>query len=268
MSRLPDFLIAGAPRSGSTTLYRMIDEHPEIFMAKPKEIGFFSGWHDEDLAWYEAHFADAGGAQQAGEATPWYLQDHNAVDEIAQVIPDVKIIVILRDPVDRTYSHYWMEKVRGRADASFEEYLETSDVLDVSLYAAHLSYMTEHFPRDQILVLFHEDLKNDPTGLYTDVCEFLGVDSAYAPLALGRTVNQYVEFRSMRVRDWAKALPSSLVFARRIMDRANTRTKVSYPQMNQATRDRLERFYQGPNMDLARWLDRDLPGWTGQGAGA
>jgi len=262
MSRLPDFLIAGAPRSGSTTLFRMIDEHPSVFMARPKEIGFFSGWHDEDVEWYEAHFAGASDGQMAGEATPWYLHDQRAVNEMEKVVPDVKIIVILRDPVGRTYSHYWMERIRGRADGTFEEYIETSDVVGISMYAEHLSYMVEHFHRDQVLVVFHEDLKNDPTRLYRDVCEFLGIDSTYEPELLGRTVNRYVEFRSMRVRDLAKGLPPSLGFLRRGLDRANTRTNVAYPPMDPATREHLAAVYQAPNADLALWLGTDIPEWT------
>ena len=268
MSRLPDFLIAGAPRSGSTTLYRMLDEHPSIFMAKPKEIGFFSGWHDEDVDWYKAHFAGARADQKAGEATPWYMHDHDAVDEINSIVPGVRFIVILRDPVDRTYSHYWMERIRGRADGTFEEYIASSDVLAISLYADHLSYIAERLPRDQILVVFNEDLEQNPSGLYSEVCSFLGVDSSYAPLLLGKTVNRYVEFRSMRVRSWAKALPSSMAFARRILDRANTRTKVAYPPMSDAMREHLASFYEGPNASLAEWLGRDLPEWTQPGRGA
>lgn len=240
----------------------MIDEHPSIFMARPKEIGYFSGWHDEGLDWYEAHFAAAGVDQKAGEATPWYMHDPAAVDEIQKVVPEVLIILILRDPVDRTYSHYWMERIRGRADGTFEEYLESSDVLGISTYADHLRYIAERFSRDQMLVVFQEDLKLDPSALYTDVCEFLDVDSSYAPVVLGKTVNRYVEFRSMRVRNWAKALPRSFGFLRRIIDKANTRTKVAYPPMSPEARERLAAFYKGPNADLADWLGRDIPDWT------
>lgn len=240
----------------------MIDEHPSIFMARPKEIGFFSGWHGDDLKWYSAHFDEAGPDQKAGEATPWYLHDPSAVDEIERIVPEVQIIVILRDPVDRTYSHYWMERIRGRADGTFEEYTDSSDVLGISRYADHLAYMSQRLGRDQILVVFHQDLEQDPTGLYRDVCDFLGVDSSYDPEALGKTVNPYVEFRSLRVRNWAKAIPSSLATVRRVLDRLNTRTRVSYPPMRPETRERLANYYEEPNAELALWLGREIPHWT------
>ena len=229
MSRLPDFLIAGAPRSGSTTLFRLIDDHPSIFMARPKEICFFNGGNVDDVQWYSEHFAGAGEGQMAGEATPWYMHDPVAVRAMETVVPDAMIIVILRDPVDRTYSHYWMERIRGRANASFEEFLDSTDVLDIGRYVDHLMNLSRHFRREQILVLFHQDLRRAPEGLYSEVCEFLSIDDSHTPNALGKTVNPYVEFRSLRVRRWAKGLPPSLSAVRRALDRLNTRTNVWLP---------------------------------------
>jgi hypothetical protein len=262
MTRLPDFLIAGAPRSGSTTLYRMIDEHPSVFMARPKEVRFFNGPHVHDIEWYGEHFADADSQQIAGEATPWYLHDPKAVRAMKEVVPNALIIVILRDPVDRTYSHYWMERIRGRATGSFEAFLESSDVLHIGHYADHLEYLTKYFPRDQVLVVFHQDLESDPAKLYAEVCAFLGVDPEYAPPTLGATVNRYVEFRSLRVRDWAKAMPRSLAIARRTLDKLNTRTRVSYPPMHPETREGLAKHFEIPNAELASWLGQPLPSWT------
>jgi hypothetical protein len=262
MSRLPDFLIAGAPRCGSTTLYRMLDQHPSVFMARPKEIGFFNGRHWDDVAWYAEHFSDAGPEMAAGEATPWYLHDPVAVDQMEQTLPEARIIVILRDPVSRAYSHYWMAHNRGRAEVSFEDFIESSKVLDVGCYAKHLDYLTDHFARENVLVVFQEELKSDPRDLYTIVCKFIGVDGSFVPSALGETVNPYVEFRSLALRRWAKTLPSSMAVPRRVLGRLNTRKGGSYPPMSQASRMRLARYYEDPNTELANWLDRDLPGWT------
>jgi hypothetical protein len=240
----------------------LLDEHPAVFMGKPKEIRFFNGPHADDVAWYRAHFEAARHEQVVGEATPWYLHDPVAIDRMEEVVPDARVIVILRDPVDRTYSHYWMERIRGRADSSFEEFIDTSDVLSVSLYADHLAYLAEHYQHDQILVVFHDDLDRAPQALYRKVCEFLEVDPSYAPAALGNTVNQYVEFRSLKVRNFAKMMPSSVGALRRIIDRFNTRTTASYPPMAPETRERLEAYYEAPNAELVRWLGRDLPGWS------
>lgn len=240
----------------------MIDEHPSVFMARPKEVHFFDGSHVDDIEWYSNHFSDAADVQKAGEATPWYLHDPAAVRAMADTVPDVRIVVILRDPVDRTYSHYWMERIRGRAGESFEEFLDSTDILGVSRYVDHLTYLTEHFPRDQVLVLLHDDLKQKSALLYTELCDFLDIDSGYVPSASGTIVNQYVEFRSLTLRSWAKALPPSLAVVRRVLDRLNTRRSVSYPPMRPETKERLANYYEGPNTELASWLGQELPDWT------
>jgi len=206
-------------------------------------VRFFNGPHSDDIDWYSDPFADAGREQKAGEATPWYLHDPAAVQAMQKIVPDAQIIVILCDPVDRTYSHFWMERIRGRADGSFEEFIDSSDVLGISRYADHLTYLTRYFPRDRVLIVFHHDLEREPAGLYTQVCDFLGVDASYAPLTLSTTVNQYVEFRSLRVRGWAKSLPTSFAGVRKTLDRLNTRTSVSYPPMRPETRERLAAYY-------------------------
>lgn len=239
----------------------MLDQHPSVFMARPKEIGFFNGNHWDDVAWYSEHFTDAGPDMVAGEATPWYLHDPVAVDQMTQIVPDAKIIVILRDPVGRSYSHYWMARNRGRAEMPFEEFVESSRVLDVGCYAKHLEYLVGRFARDQVLVVFQEELKSDPSDLYATVCGFLGVDDSFVPPVMGETVNQYVEFRSLALRRWAKTLPSSMAVPRRVLGRLNTKTSGAYPPMSPSSRDELARFYEGPNDELATWLGRDLPGW-------
>lgn len=261
MSRLPDFLIAGAPRCGSTTLYRLLDQHPEVFMARPKEIGFFNGKHWDDVAWYAQHFASAPPEMVAGEATPWYLHDPVAVDQMAQTVPDARIVVILRDPVERTYSHYWMARNRGRAEMPFEEFAELSRVRDVGCYAHHLDYLTDRFARDKVLVVFQEELKQNPGDLFATVCRFLGVDDTFVPPRMGETINPYVEFRSLALRKWAKTLPSTMAVPRRVLGRLNTKKGGSYPPMSPDSREQLTRYFEGPNAELAAWLDRDLPGW-------
>lgn len=240
----------------------MLDQHPSVFMARPKEIGFFNGKHEDDVDWYAEHFAGAGSNVMAGEATPWYLHDPIAVDQMSATVPDARIIVILRDPVDRTYSHYWMARNRGRADQSFEEFIESSKVLDVGYYSRHLKNLTDRFPRDQVLVVFQEDLKRNPRDLYATVCGFLGVDDTFIPTAMGDTVNPYVEFRSLALRKWAKTLPSSMAVPRRIMGRLNTKKGGAYPPMSPSSRETLAEHYEGPNAELAAWLERDLPEWA------
>lgn len=261
MSRLPDFLIIGAMRSGSTALFKYLAEHPSIFMAYPKEVRYFNKHFDMGIEWYRDHFDEANSDQLAGEATPSYMHHHETVDRMADTVPGARLIAILRDPVDRTYSHYWMDRTSGRADVSFETYLEDTRVLEWGRYAEKLRMVTGRFPKNQLHVVFHEQLRDRPRDLYQEVCGFLGVDTTVFPPSLGRTINPYLEFRSFAFRSWYQRLPPSLGMAKSLAGRLNTRRR-TYPPMRKDTREWLAGYFSPLNDDLAMWLGREPPGWT------
>lgn len=263
MASLPDFVIIGAQRSGTTALFRYLSVHPSIYMPEQKELHFFDSGFDSGIDWYCDQFAGARDDQKVGEATPRYMSTAEAIDRMATVIPDAQLIAILRDPVDRAYSHYWMDKIRGRVDLTFEAYIKSEpSPLDVGRYVDRLRYVCQRFLRDQVLVLFYEDLRNDPRDTYAEACRFVGVEDTYVPASLGRTINRYVEFKSMRVRSWSKRLPLSLRPAKRVIDRLNTRTNISYPPMRPDTRAWLAERFSDSNAELAIWLGREIPDWT------
>lgn len=268
MTRLPDFVIVGAARSGSTTLYRSLTEHPDIYMATPKELRFFNLYYDRGLEWYAEQFVAARPDQYLGEASPEYMADEEAIDRLTGTIPDARLIAILRDPVDRVYSHYWFERVRGRGENTFERDLATNPkMLEIGRYVRGLEHLSRSYPRERILVLFHDDLVADPLAVSRAAYRFIGVDDTFTPPSLGRAANQYVEFRSLRVRNWAQQLPRSVRPLRKVIERLNTHTDVSYPPMAPETRARIAAYYEGPNAALAEWLGRDLPAWTAPVAG-
>ena len=264
MTRLPDFLIVGTARSGSTALYRYLADHPSIHMAATKEVRFFNRHYDRGLDWYIQQFDGATADQKLGEATPGYMNFPETIDRMADVIPNAKLIVILRDPVDRAYSHYWMDRTRGRGEPTFEQYLDEHALpLDIGRYVERLEDLSRRYPREQVLVVFYENLRSEPLDVYQRTCRFIGVDDSIVSQSVGRTVNQYVEFRSLTVRDWSKRLPGSLRVVKKAIGRLNTRTDVAYPPMKSETRQWLAEYYAEPNAALAEWLDRDLPPWTG-----
>lgn len=105
---LPNFLIVGAARAGTTSLYYYLKQHPDVFMSPKKEIDFFDvdKNFEKGLDWYERYFEGYTGQKAIGEASPLYMYLEKVPKRIAKVIPDVKLIFILRNPVDRAYSHY------------------------------------------------------------------------------------------------------------------------------------------------------------------
>lgn len=270
--RSPTFLVIGAKRSGTTSLARYLGEHPEVFMAEVKEVHYFDRHLDRGEEWYRAHFADADGASQVGEATQTYLFDPRIPPRMATALPDAKLVAVLRNPVDRAYSDYWWRRSRGLEDLSFEEALDAEPKRAVSgddafwgtsyvargRYADQLERVLQHYPAEQVHVLLTDDLEADPEAAYRDVCAFLDVRTDVTPGLLGQRVNQYVAFRSTAVRQVTKALPGPLA---RVAGRVNQRRGERYEAMRPATRTRLVELFREPNRRLGSLLGRDLAHW-------
>jgi hypothetical protein len=265
---LPNFVVIGAMRSGSTSLYKYLQDHPQVFMPR-KEIHFFDRRFDRGLDWYRSRFEGYAGEPAVGEATPTYLADPQALERMAGVIPDARLVAILRDPVERAYSHYWMERAREREPRTFEQAVadelasgpsdDRHDYLSRGRYLGQLEAVCARFPRDRLEVLLFDDLRDRPGPTYAGTCRFLGVDDGFAPSRLGDRVNRFVAFRSMRVRDMRRRLPKAFRIGR-IVGRLNA-VEGGYPPMPPATAAELRRYFEADNRALAEWLDRDLTAW-------
>jgi hypothetical protein len=209
--KLPNFLIIGAGRSGTTSLYEYVRRHPDVFMSEVKEPGYFAymdgslptrGRHAEWVRrnavitreGYEKLFMKADSSTAVGEASPIYLVHPAAPDRIRQALPAVRLIAILRHPVDRAHAA-WCGLLRDGDEPSptIEEALSLEEtrlhdgwtpsigLVRNGLYAQALSRYYERFPRERIRVYLHDDLLRDPRGLLSDLFTFLGVDPAFVP---------------------------------------------------------------------------------------
>lgn len=189
--KLPNFLIIGATKAGTTSLHHYLGQHPDIFVAPAKETNFFA--QESALCFtgkaislpeeYAAQFAGATTQKAIGESSPAYLAVPAAPERIARMLPNIKLIAILRNPVDRAYSHYLMRRRQGREDReTFEEVLNEPDrdpvrsYTERGFYGKFLTRYFEHFPKEQIKVFLYEDLVDDPKTVVRDCFEFLGVD--------------------------------------------------------------------------------------------
>jgi hypothetical protein len=121
---LPDFLILGAQKAGTTALYAYLRWHPEITGPSWKEVSYFDRHYRRGLSWYRGHFPIGAGDRLVGEASPGYLFHPLAPERVRATVPDAKLIALLRDPVDRALSHYHHEVALGREPLSFDEALE------------------------------------------------------------------------------------------------------------------------------------------------
>ena len=199
--RLPDFVIIGVQKCGTTALYNYVEEHPDVAPALTKEIHFFDHHFHRGERWYRAHFPTRRFDSRAlcGEASPAYLLHPAAPRRMVECLPDAKLIVLLRDPADRAYSHFQHNVRKGREGLAFDDAVEIeSERLEAGVasvlndedyfqryhqhsyllrgfYALQLDRWFEHFDREQILVLECRDLLTEPATTFRATLEFLGL---------------------------------------------------------------------------------------------
>jgi hypothetical protein len=268
LAPLPTFVIAGAQRSGTTSLTHWLRDHPDVLMGTGKELRYFDdGWEQgETLDEYRARFGRWSGERAVGEATPNYLFHPDAMARLASVAPAVKIIVSLRNPADRAYSQFWARFSRGVEQRDFDTVMRAELAGDVqpngSLFARgcyheQLERTLEHFPREQLLVLLFDDVEHEPRSIYTQVCRYIGVDETIVTDEVGQTANGHRQFRSNALRRATRNLPKP---ARTAIGRLNSKA-ATYPPMAATTRTWLLAEYRPHNEALAGLLDRDLTAW-------
>lgn len=188
---LPNFLVIGAMKAGTTSLYRYLGSHPNVFVSRTKELNFFTSEHNWELgrAWYERQFADAGGhAIAVGEASTNYAKHpefSGVAGRIAALLPDVRLLYVVRDPIDRMRSQYLHRIGRGKERHAIETaLLENPIYLDTSRYASQIGQYLEHFDRDRLLIVVSEKLRERRELTMSRVYEFLGVGPELANLAV------------------------------------------------------------------------------------
>ena len=177
----PNFIVIGSMKSGTTTLCHLLAQHPDVFMANPKELEFFCkddiyarGWD-----WYLSLFADAKNGSAIGEGSTSYTKSPlfpNVPEKIARHLPDARLIYIVRHPLERIESH-WMHRVQHGDARSFKKMLrEYPNLVDTSRYWSQIQLYRKYFGDDQILVLFFDELKKNPERVLKQCFSFLGVD--------------------------------------------------------------------------------------------
>lgn len=208
----PNFFIAGAARSGTTSLYTYLKQHPQVYLSPIKEPHYFAQITPSPAQRHVVHpinrkesylhlFRGAGGAVAIGEASPSYLWEPQAPARIQAQIPEARILLLLRDPVERAYSHYLMDVREGQETLPFEEALQRDWVrpnkgwgvsrlyVELGFYAPGVERFLRLFGPERVKVLFFEDLVQRPEVLLKEVQEFLGLN--VLPLQAGEPQNAY-----------------------------------------------------------------------------
>lgn len=189
----PNLLGIGAQKCASTWVYRVLEEHPDVCMSDPKELDFFSFHYHFGFRWYESHFTAVKPVRIAGEISPSYLCDAMAAERAFAYNPGFRVVVTLRDPVERMFSNHLHEIRLGHigSGTTFEEGLENNPMyFEQSRYGHYLSSWFRVFPREQILVLFQEEVEKNPLQQAERLESFLGLSHPDERSAVGRRSNR------------------------------------------------------------------------------
>ena len=291
----PDLFIVGAPKCGTTAMWRYLNEHPEVFIAERKDIHYFGsdlGFRDrqgDDEATYLARFADVGGATRVGEASVWYLYSRKAAEEINAFNPSARAIIMLRDPVEVMYALHSQYLFNGLGDediTDFEQALaaeedrrqgrripphnrlpETLQYREVVRFTEQIQRYQAVFGPDRVHVVLQDDMKADTPAVYRQVLEFLDIDPDFQP-ELGR-VNTHKVVRSQALRKvialtpkpLKELLPGDLRGRLRKGLRSLNSKHERRPHLDPALKARLQREQLPEVESLEALLDRDLSAW-------
>lgn len=291
---MPNFLIIGAAKAGTTALHSLLNKHPEVYMSPVKEPRFFAyegkaldpriRMHSKtivDIESYRALFDGVSTEKAIGESSPSYLHTSKAVERIQHYIPDAKLIAILRNPADRAYSHF-LHHVRNGVETArdFQEAFSNPDGLRIGdwrprrahvsfgFYHEQLSRYHEFLQDGKMLVLLYDDFQKDQTGVLEEIFRFIDVSQAFIPGA-GTKVNPSGIPRSVfldrllgtqhPVRGVARwIVPQG--FRSRISQRLRAVNRRK-PPLSPKLRRELVELYREDILKLQTMLDRDLSAW-------
>lgn len=298
---LPNFLVIGAAKSGTTSLVSYLAQHPDIFVPTSKEPNFFAlsgqqnnpvgpapphilrqmlyNWSRSDLADYTAMFDGAGAARAIGEGSVRYLYFPDAPIRVHNMLPDTRIIAILREPVARLYSHYNMNRQNQLEPLELKDALMAEDrrVADgwgwdwhyrrLSQYSVQLKRWFDLFPRDQIQVHFYDDFAANPHTVISDICRHIGVNPDFTPdmrrrgMVSTRPHNLWLDRQlnwpsSLRYKLLSKPFRNIMLPVMRRLNRWNSRP---VPPLSPAQRAEIEFLFFKDWEQLSELLQRKVP---------
>lgn len=280
----PTFFLVGAPKAGTTSLFRYLGAHPDVAVSAIKEPCFFApevpvdpetDAHRRNWDTYRALFAHAGRARAIGEGSVAYLSAPNAAAAIRARIPHAKIVMMLRDPADRLFAHYSAAIAAGVTTAPFPKWVDDQQQKEsdtestwgpvwAGRYATHLARFKEHFPADQLHVSYYDDFVTEPDAVLARLFSFLGVDASVAIDREERhnvtTVTKWPALDALRPPMRAlfqQMLPTAVFDRARAWSREPaqlTFSRVDRAHAIAVYREEIEALQRLTGRDLARWL--------------
>ena len=282
------FIGIGDQKSATSWLFQCLSEHPDICTSSEKETRFFDDEFrfSKGEVFYESFFASCQNSSVQGEFSPSYIHTPHVAGRIKDMFPDAKLIVCLRNPIEKLYSEFWFNKVGGRGSMtmyqSLEEALDKAPFLiSGSQHFKNLQPFIQNFDPSQIHVIIYDDINCDPKKVLHDLYEYLGVDSRFVPPSVHTPVNQtgntrirYPKlFSAIHTVAFAlKKVPGFRFIERYASKKAivnflarvgveHGAQRIERPVMKAETRAKLREFYKEDIRALSEYLQRDLSFW-------
>jgi hypothetical protein len=294
MHKKIDVMIVGAQKAGTTSLLRYLGEHPACIAHPQKEFAYFldpskyDGSYNKAFQKYYAGLKIDGSSKVIGKSAGLYSQE-KALERLYQSNPDCQLIIILRNPVERAYSSYLMEKNYGSAKFEFAELPDLiskhkendeswgfSFFIDYGLYARYIRNIYEFFPPEQVKIVLYRDLRSDALSVCREIFSFIGVDPEFKPAVdvkhnVTQKTRSHLYAKTLMsllrsdspVRKMLKAVvPDSKAYKYGDLLRQANRTKEKYESMDPQVRKFLVDFFKPHNDELEKLIDRDLSDWN------
>lgn len=277
-NNLPDFIGIGAMRCGTTWISDQLKRHPEIYIPPHfKEVHYFDQYFEKGLNWYLAKFSGRMEHQLAGEFTPYYMRDEQSLRRISQTCPQAKLIITLRHPVDRAFSHYNFMKNRADISDSFYDALHDGrfEILKAGLYGQQIQTCLDIFPSEKLHIIIFDEIKSSPQTVMADLFEFLGVEKSFTPDSLGSKSNAKHAVKSMslarvlrKVKGWVRPyfsgrhglINQGFFKIGKMLNRLNSQQAEKRP-MDEQTKAYLNEYYREDLHQLNELLNGRVSHW-------
>jgi hypothetical protein len=293
---LPNFIGIGAPKAGTTWVFEALNKHPQIYMPPAKELHFFADYNiGTSIEEYTSYFEKVNPRmhQAIGEISATYLTSVHAPERIKNLIPNVKLLICVRNPIDQVYSLYWHMlrqnfnlSQKDKIPTSFEEAIEKYEqtLLSQALYFTNIQKWLNHFDKSQLKIIFFDDIIAEPQGVISDLFQFLEVDpeASYDLPKNNFSTRQGVSPKNTTYHQIYKSLYGfankqiyhqlkkmiGMKNATMLKDYLNIRFVLEklffdkgYPKMKLETREYLKGYYREEVHNLEILCERKLPQW-------
>lgn len=268
-----DFIGIGAPRCGTTWIYECLKEHPQICASEPKELVFFNKKKQylRGIDYYCSHFRHCDENKIKGEISPQYMPSKGTAQRIKSYFPEVKLLTVLRNPIERAFSHYYYLRSGGSEKIpTFEAALKNQNrklyLVDYGLYYTQLKKYLEVFPKENILILIYEDILGNSVKFIQNIYKFLGANENFIPQSVDKRINppttahKAIEaLKRPALMERIKQIPKAGL----LIDFFKKRLKSPYlkPPMKEETRIYLQQIYKEEIGNLEKLLNRKLDFW-------